>query len=61
MWQTKYASIVPINLDLIFGRAVKVISSPGIRSLRLKENFLNVMAVVYLFLGAFEKAFDDMK
>jgi hypothetical protein len=31
MWQTKHASAVPITLgwDLIFGRAVKGISSPG--------------------------------
>ena len=35
MWQTKYASAVPMiwDWDLIFGRAVKAISSPGIRSL----------------------------
>ena len=34
MWQTKYASAVPKNLGVgvNFGRAVKVISSPGVRS-----------------------------
>ena len=30
MWQTKYASAVP-KWELIFGRAVKVISSLGVR------------------------------
>ena len=35
MWQTKYASAVPKNLGLglIFGRALKAISSLGVRSL----------------------------
>ena len=34
MWQTKYASAIPKNLGVgvNFGRAVKVISSPGVRS-----------------------------
>ena len=34
MWQTKYASAVPKNLGVgvDFRRAVKAISSPGIRS-----------------------------
>ena len=38
MWQTKYASAVPIDLGLefdfrpFFGRAVKAISPPGVRS-----------------------------
>ena len=34
MWQTKYATGVPKNWDWdwIFGRAVKTISSPGVRS-----------------------------
>jgi hypothetical protein len=32
MWQTKYAFAIPKNLEMemIFGRAVKAISSPGI-------------------------------
>ena len=35
MWQTKYASAIPKNLGVgvIFGRAVKAISSLGVRSL----------------------------
>ena len=34
MWQTKYASAIPKNLGLglIFGRAVRAISSLGVRS-----------------------------
>ena len=34
MWQTKYASAVPKNLGVgvDFGRAVKALSSPGVRS-----------------------------
>ena len=35
MWHTKYASAVPKKIwdwDLIFGRAVKAISSLGVRS-----------------------------
>ena len=34
MWQTKYASAVPKNLGLglLLGRAVKAISSLGVRS-----------------------------
>jgi hypothetical protein len=34
MWQTKYASAVPKNLELglNFGRAVRAISSLGVRS-----------------------------
>ena len=39
MWQTKYALAVPKTWEweLIFGRAVKAISSPGVRSPWLRQ------------------------
>ena len=49
MWQTKYAAAVPKNLGVgvTFRRAVKTISSLGVRSpwpVLLKQNIYNSLA-----------------